>query len=122
MPELPGGTVTFVITDIEGSTLLWERDHQAMSGVVARHPDLPATFPPLRSLGTSPHNLPRQPTPFLGREQQVNEVADLLRREHVTLVTLVGPGSTGKKVWHCRLPPRCLAISPMVSSSSRSRP
>lgn len=96
MPELPGGTVTFVITDIEGSTLLWERDHQAMSGVVARHPDLPATFPPLRSLGTSPHNLPRQPTPFLGREQQVNEVADLLRREHVTLVTLIGPGGTGK--------------------------
>ncbi|MFN8677343.1 MAG: hypothetical protein U0Z70_13300 [Thermomicrobiales bacterium] len=34
MPELPGGTVTFVITDIEGSTLLWERDHQAMIGVL----------------------------------------------------------------------------------------
>ncbi len=60
------------------------------------HPDIPATFPPLRSLDTRPHNLPRQPTPFLGRAQQVDEVANLLRREHVPLVTLIGPGGTGK--------------------------
>lgn len=60
------------------------------------HPDVPATFPPLRSLDTGPHNLPRQPTPFLGREQQVDEVATLLRRAHVPLVTLIGPGGTGK--------------------------
>ena len=232
MPELPGGTVTFLFTDIEGSTQLWERDRQAMGGAVERHlallataiqahggipfktvgdamqaafhtapaavaaalaaqralfaedwgeigvlrvrmalhageaepdergdylaaplnrlsrllstshggqilltqtvqqlsrgrlpegaalrdlgehrlrdlleaehvyqllhPDVPATFPPLRSLDTRPHNLPRQPTPFLGREQQVEEVANLLRREHVPLVTLIGPGGTGK--------------------------
>ncbi len=25
MPELPSGTVTFLLTDIEGSTWLWER-------------------------------------------------------------------------------------------------
>lgn len=60
------------------------------------HPDLPATFPPLQSLDTRPHNFPRQPTPFLGRAQQVAEVANLLRREHVPLVTLIGPGGTGK--------------------------
>ena len=232
MPVLPGGTVTFLFTDIEGSTQLWERDHHAMEGAVERHlallataiqahggfsfktvgdamqaafptapaavaavlaaqrallaedwgeigtlrvrmalhageadpdergdylaahlnrlarllatghggqilltqtvqqlsrgrlpdgatvrdlgehrlrdlldaehvyqllhPDLPATFPPLRSLDSRPHNLPRQPTPFLGREQQVTEVTNLLRREHVPLVTLIGPGGTGK--------------------------
>ena len=32
------------------------------------HPDLPADFPPLRSLDALPHNLPRQATPFVGRE------------------------------------------------------
>jgi class 3 adenylate cyclase len=31
MPDLPSGTVTFLFTDIEGSTALWERDRQAMA-------------------------------------------------------------------------------------------
>src|SRR5919112_5685194 len=35
--ELPRGTVTFLFTDIEGSTTLWERDRNAMAAVVARH-------------------------------------------------------------------------------------
>ena len=29
MPDLPSGTVTFLLTDIEGSTALWERDRAA---------------------------------------------------------------------------------------------
>jgi predicted ATPase/class 3 adenylate cyclase len=37
MPELPGGTLTFLFTDIEGSTQLWERDRQAMGAAVERH-------------------------------------------------------------------------------------
>src|SRR5687767_8097980 len=37
MAELPRGTVTFLFTDIEGSTALWERDRQAMASAVARH-------------------------------------------------------------------------------------
>jgi class 3 adenylate cyclase len=37
MPELPTGTVTFLFTDIEGSTERWERDRQAMAAAVARH-------------------------------------------------------------------------------------
>jgi class 3 adenylate cyclase len=40
MPDLPRGTVTFLFTDIEGSTALWERDRQAMAETVARHIDL----------------------------------------------------------------------------------
>ena len=37
MPDLPSGTVTFLFTDIEGSTALWERDRQAMADAVERH-------------------------------------------------------------------------------------
>jgi predicted ATPase/class 3 adenylate cyclase len=37
MADLPWGTVTFLFTDIEGSTALWERDRTAMRGVVTQH-------------------------------------------------------------------------------------
>src|SRR5215212_8327119 len=36
-PSLPSGTVTFLFTDIEGSTQLWEQHPQAMPGALARH-------------------------------------------------------------------------------------
>jgi class 3 adenylate cyclase len=37
MPDLPSGTVTFLFTDIEGSTVLWERDRAAMAAAIERH-------------------------------------------------------------------------------------
>jgi class 3 adenylate cyclase len=37
MSELPAGTVTFLFTDIEGSTPLWERNSQAMREALSRH-------------------------------------------------------------------------------------
>jgi predicted ATPase/class 3 adenylate cyclase len=37
MAELPSGTVTFLLTDIEGSTALWERLPEAMRLTIARH-------------------------------------------------------------------------------------
>src|SRR6478752_4930570 len=37
MPELPTGTVTFLFTDVEGSTRLWEEFPQAMQQALARH-------------------------------------------------------------------------------------
>ena len=37
MAELPTGTVTFLFTDLEGSTRLWEEDREAMAAAVARH-------------------------------------------------------------------------------------
>ena len=60
------------------------------------HPDLPADFPPLQTLAGHPNNLPHQPTPLLGRERELGEIADLLRHEDVHLVTLTGPGGVGK--------------------------
>jgi predicted ATPase/class 3 adenylate cyclase/uncharacterized protein HemY len=37
MADLPSGTVTFLFTDIEGSTRLWEQHPQAMPNALARH-------------------------------------------------------------------------------------
>ena len=58
--------------------------------------DLPANFPPLKTLDSYPNNLPVQYTPFIGREQEVAAVCDLLLRKDTRLLTLTGPGGTGK--------------------------
>jgi hypothetical protein len=50
-------------------------------------------FPPPRTLET-PSNLPPQMTTFIGRKREAEEVAGLARRSR--LVTLSGPGGTGK--------------------------
>ena len=44
------------------------------------------------------HNLPSQPTPFIGRQSELTAVKDLLTRDQqeARLVTLTGPGGTGK--------------------------
>ena len=53
-----------------------------------------AEFPRLKTLYQT--NLPVPATPFLGRERELDEVVGLLRREDVRLLTLTGPGGTGK--------------------------
>jgi len=40
MNELPTGTVTFLFTDVEGSTKLWERYPEAMRATMARHDEV----------------------------------------------------------------------------------
>src|SRR5216683_875417 len=57
---------------------------------------LPADFPALKTRASRPDNLPAQPTPLIGREREVAAVVQLVRREDVRLVTLTGPGGTGK--------------------------
>jgi predicted ATPase len=53
-----------------------------------------AEFPPLKTLYRA--NLPVPVTPFLGRGQELHEVVELLQRSDVRLLTLSGPGGTGK--------------------------
>src|SRR5215210_865136 len=59
-------------------------------------PDLPTSFPPLKTLDARMNNLPAQPTPLVGREWELGEVRDLLRGKEVRLLTLTGPGGIGK--------------------------
>ena len=58
------------------------------------HPDIPSTFPALRSLDAFPNNLPVQLTPLIGREHDVGAVGGRLGEDR--LVTLTGSGGVGK--------------------------
>jgi predicted ATPase len=51
-------------------------------------------FPPLKTLYAT--NLPVPSTPFLGREQELDEVQALFFRDEVRLLTLAGAGGSGK--------------------------
>ena len=55
---------------------------------------LPSDFPALRSSGTTPGNLPTRLTTFVGRDQELAEVLTLAAAGR--LLTLTGPGGTGK--------------------------
>jgi class 3 adenylate cyclase len=90
---------------------------------------LRAEFPPPRTLENRPTNLPVQPTPLVGRTRELARAGALLGRREVRLLTLTGPGGTGRTrlalqlaadlleqfphgVWFVNLAP-----SPMASSS-----
>ncbi len=55
---------------------------------------LPAAFPPPRTPDARVTNLPSQLTTFVGRQEELAEAADLLERTRI--LTLTGPGGTGK--------------------------
>ncbi len=50
----------------------------------------------IQTFGALRHNLPPQPTTFVGREAQIAEVRRLLLGADTRVVTLTGPGGTGK--------------------------
>ncbi len=66
---------------------LFQGEYPGMSG---------RSFPPPRAeAGLAPH-LPLTLTRFFGRAEEIARLADLLQDTHTRLVTLTGPGGTGK--------------------------
>ena len=87
--DLPSGAElidlgSYRLNDLTEPEQVW---HLTMKG-------LPADFPPLRSLDTTPHNLFIQQTSFRGREHDLEELKALLSQH--ALLTLLGPGGIGK--------------------------
>jgi predicted ATPase/class 3 adenylate cyclase len=87
--RLPPGTSlhdlgTLRLRDLEDT----EQVHQL------NHPRLPATFPPLKGLDTTPGNLPRPLTRLIGRKKDLDDISAALARNR--LLTLLGPGGIGK--------------------------
>jgi predicted ATPase/class 3 adenylate cyclase len=70
-------------------------------------PDLALDFPPLKSLDARPNNLPLELTSFIGRERELSDLRDLLSTNR--LITLTGPGGTGKTRLAMRLAAELLA-------------
>lgn len=58
------------------------------------HPGLTTDFPPLNTAAALSHNLPSRTTAFVGRDQEVRTLRDMLGRRR--LVTVLGPGGIGK--------------------------
>ncbi len=58
--------------------------------------ELEQEFPPLDTLDARPTNLPTQATPLIGRERELAQVRDRLASDEFAILTLTGPGGTGK--------------------------
>ncbi len=78
------------------------------------------TFPALRMLEETPHNLPQPLTSFVGREHELAEGKRQLA--HTRLLTLLGIGGLGKsRLSLAGRRPTCSTIIPTASGSSSSR-
>ena len=60
------------------------------------HPGLPAEFAPLSTLDLRPNNLPTETSAFVGRDAELRAIRERLDDHDVRLVTLTGPGGSGK--------------------------
>jgi predicted ATPase/class 3 adenylate cyclase len=84
----------------ENAQLVDLGEHQLKDALRADHlyqltaPDLSTDFPPLNTAKLFNHNLPAQLTSFIGREKEIAEIKEAI--EKYRLVTLTGPGGTGK--------------------------
>ena len=86
----------------EGATLLDLGEHRLRDLGRAEHvfqllhPDLESSFPPLSALPREGGNLPSRTAPFVGRQAELKDILSRLEDPAVRLLTLTGPGGTGK--------------------------
>ena len=87
---------------LEGATLLDLGEHRMKDLSRAERlyqlsaDGLLSQFPPLRTLNNQRTNLPVQLTSFVGRENELSEIENLIDNPECRLLTLVGPGGIGK--------------------------
>jgi class 3 adenylate cyclase len=91
---------TAALTGTEGLRDLGEHRLRDLSAPERLYQLGDAEFSPLKSLYRT--NLPIPATPFLGRDEELAEVASLLAREDVRLLTLTGPGGRARLGLRCR--------------------
>lgn len=60
------------------------------------HPDIPAEFPPIKSLDSHPHNLSIQPGLLIGREKELGILQEKLLVSKSRIVSVTGTGGMGK--------------------------
>lgn len=75
---------------LQGATIQLYQD--VKENRVPAPPVVPSFWAPSQHLS----NLPSQPTPFVGRERELDNIAKLLGNPACRLLTLVGPGGIGK--------------------------
>lgn len=73
-------------------------------------PNLPADFPPLKTLDLYRHNLPTQLTSFIGRGNEIGEITKLIAEYRV--LTLTGSGGAGKTRLSLQVGAECLEQFP----------
>jgi len=76
---------------VEPSAKTRDLYEQIRSGMLKANPTLPSD-PPSNPI----HNLPVSLTPFIGREEELADLAQLIADRECRCVTLVGPGGIGK--------------------------
>ena len=96
-------TAGLVLDDLADGLTLLDLGEQRLKDLIRPErvfqlvvPGLHSEFPPLVSLDARPNNLPTHATPLLGREHELASAHERLLRDDVRLLTLVGPGGTGK--------------------------
>ncbi len=60
------------------------------------HPDLPSEFPPLVTARQPGADLPSRVAALIGRQNEIAQITERLADGSVRLLTLIGPGGTGK--------------------------
>ena len=73
-------------------------------------PGLLTDFPLLKALSNRPNNLPTPATALIDREEQSSALLDLLGRDDIRLVTLLGPGGVGKTRLSLHIATECLDL------------